>query len=121
MSLLNITAIAYRQKQNLIRKNYSEIYTHELAHKNAAGSLAGGIVIEKNSQGIPVGGHISIKMPILDKQNPQKTIQHADVVIKSALAPANPSEQDYKVANQAKLIKNKAEKYKSKNKIDYYA
>ena len=121
MRLFSISGIQDKAKQNLIKKNYKEIYAHEMAHKNAAGSLAGNIVIEKNSQGIPIGGHVSIKMPTLDKQNPEKTIKHADIIIKSATAPINPSKQDYKVANQAKLIKNEAEKYKLKNKLDYYA
>lgn len=102
-------------KSQLIRKNYNEIYNHELAHKNAGGALAGAIVIEKNAEGIPVGGHVSIKMPTLDPKNPKKTIEDADTVIKSAMAPSDPSEQDYKVAAQAKSLKSEAKS------LDYYA
>lgn len=102
-------------KSQLIRQNYNEIYKHELAHKQAGGSLAGPIVIEKNAEGIPVGGHVSIKMPTLDKENPKKTIEQADIVIKSAMAPSEPSAQDYKVAAQAKSIKAQAKR------LDYYA
>lgn len=98
-----------QQKQDLINRNYSEIYSHELAHKSAGGSLAGSIVIEKNSEGIPVGGHVAIKMPKLDPQNPQKTIDDANIVIRAALAPSDPSNQDYKVANQARNIKAQAQ------------
>lgn len=99
----------YRQQKNkIIDQQYKEIYAHEKAHKNAAGSLGGSIVIEKNTNGIPVGGHVDIKMPVLDKENPEKTIQHADTVIKAAMAPNKPSGQDYKVASEAKAIKNKA-------------
>lgn len=36
-----------QQKQDLINKNYNEIYAHEQAHKSAGGALAGSIVIEK--------------------------------------------------------------------------
>lgn len=121
MNFLSISSFKNQQKQNLIRKNYREIYAHELAHKNAGGSLAGGIVIEKNSDGIPIGGHVSIKMPVLNKKNPEETIRQADIVITSAMAPNNPSSQDYKVAEQAKTIKDKAKKYKSQNKLDFYA
>ena len=96
-------------KQALIDKNYNEIYAHELAHKTAGGNLAGAIVIEKNSDGIPVGGHVAIKMPSLDPNNPKKTINDADTVIRSAMAPADPSSQDYKVAAQAQTIKEKAQ------------
>ncbi len=109
------------EKQALIKKNYTEIYAHEAAHKRAGGSLAGPIVIEKNSEGIPVSGHVSIKMPTLNKNNPQATISQAETVINSAMAPADPSAQDYKVAAQAKTIKNEAINYKNKKRLDYYA
>ena len=108
-------------QQQAIRQQYNEIYAHELAHKNAAGALAGPIVIEKDSNGIPVGGHVSIKMPTLNEENPEETIKHADVVIKSAMAPSDPSEQDYKVAAQAKSIKFQAQKVQKQHKLDYYA
>ena len=102
-------------KAQLIQKNYREIYNHELAHKNAGGALAGPIVIEKNSEGIPIGGHVSIKMPILNKKNPKETIAQAETVFRAAMAPAEPSAQDYKVAAKAKQIEAQA-----KN-LDYYA
>lgn len=108
-------------KNQLIKQNYDKIYAHELAHKNAGGSLAGSIVIEKNAEGIPIGGHVSIKMPKLNKDNPKETIDQANTVIKSAMAPADPSGQDYKVAAQAKSIKAKAENIQNKKRLDYYA
>ena len=37
-------------KNQLIKSNFEKIYAHEKAHKNAAGALAGAIVIEKNAQ-----------------------------------------------------------------------
>lgn len=120
MYLMSTPMFRAQQKQNLIRKNYNEIYTHEAAHKRAGGSLAGPIVIEYNSEGIPVGGHVSIKMPKLNQSNPQQTIDEADIVIKSALAPSDPSSQDLKVASQAKSLKHKAQNIKAK-KLDYYA
>ena len=110
-----ITNSMYQQRQALIEKNYNEIYTHELAHKRAGGCFAGDIVIEKNAEGIPVGGHVAIQMPTLDKTNPQRTINHANTVISSAMAPADPSAQDYKVANQARAIKQQAIEFKNNN------
>lgn len=105
----------YQQKQALIDRNFKKIYAHELAHQRAGGSFAGSIVIEKDSEGIPVGGHVDIKMPTLDKDDPQKTINHADTVIASAMAPGDPSPQDYRVANQALEIKRQAMKIKNTN------
>lgn len=102
-------------KNALIKKNYDEIYAHEMAHKRAGGALAGQIVIEKNEEGIPIGGHVDIKMPSLDPQNPDKTIKDANTVINSAMAPSDPSEQDYKVASQAQNIKMRAQALKDKN------
>ena len=104
-----------QQKQALIEKNYNEIYAHELAHKRAGGQYAGDIVIERNAEGIPFAGHVAIQMPTLDKNNPQKTIEHADTVIASAMAPSDPSDQDYKVASQARAIRQQAIEYKNTN------
>lgn len=97
------------QRQELINRNYNEIYAHEMAHKSAGGALAGSIVIEKNSDGIPVGGHVAIKMPSLNPDNPQQTIDEANIVIRSAMAPGDPSPQDYKVAAKARQIKAQAQ------------
>lgn len=111
-------------KQELINKNYNHIYNHELAHKNAGGQFAGAITIERDGNGIPVSGHVPIAMPVLDNKNPQKTIDHANTVIRAALAPSDPSGQDYKVAQSAQNIKMKAQAIKDKktgNKLDVVA
>ena len=118
----SMTVSMFRSLRNqAIREQYNEIYAHELAHKNAAGSLAGPIVIEKDANGVPVGGHVSIEMPTIDPNNPQKAIDQADVVIKSAMAPSDPSAQDYKVASEARKIKLHAEEIQSTKRLDYYA
>ena len=111
----NLKQAQSQARQDMINQRYNEIYSHELAHKRAGGSLAGGIVIEKDANGIPIGGHVPIKMPTFQKANPDKTIQDANTVIRSAMAPSDPSDQDFRVANQAKSIKSQAEDYKRKN------
>ena len=107
--------IQSRQRQEIINQRYNEIYSHELAHQRAGGNLAGGIVIERDANGIPFAGHVPIKMPSLDKANPDKTIKDANTVINSAMAPSDPSSQDYNVANQARNIKIQAEYYKQQH------
>ena len=102
-----------QQRQSMIQQRHDEIYAHELKHKNAAGSFGGSIVIEKDGNGIPTGGHVDILMPTLNKSNPNETIEHADIVIKSAMAPDDPSNQDYKVAAEARAIRAEAESYKN--------
>lgn len=111
----NLAQAQNQARQDMISQRYNEIYAHELGHQRAGGHLAGGIVIEKDANGIPIGGHVPIRMPSLNKANPEKTIQDADTVIRSAMAPSDPSDQDYKVANQARMIKSQAEDYKRKN------
>lgn len=114
MDYMTVSTFRSLERQ-AINQHYNEIYAHELAHKNAAGSLAGPIVIERDSNGVPVGGQVSIAMPKLDKDNPKKTIEQANTVIKAAMAPSDPSGQDYKVAAQAESIKSQAKR------LDYYA
>ncbi|MCM1338733.1 MAG: hypothetical protein NC191_03580 [Muribaculaceae bacterium] len=114
----------YMTKQALIQRNYNEIYAHELAHKKAGGKYAGDIHIERNAEGIPVSGYVPIQMPNLDKKNPQKTIDHANIVIASAMAPGDPSDQDYKVAHKAEQIKMQAQAVKNQNqgkRLDFRA
>ncbi len=117
-------AINCLSKQDIINQNYNHIYNHEMAHKAAGGVFAGAISIERNAEGIPVSGHVPIQMPTLDRKNPQKTIDHANTVIKAALAPSDPSGQDYKVAAQAEQIKMQAQAVKNEKqgkKLDIQA
>ena len=106
MNFMNIPAIK-NQQQTLIKRNFDKIYAHEAAHKRAGGALAGAIVIEKNAQGIPVGGHVSIKMPVLNPKNPKRTIDSANTVINSAMSPAG-------LLRRLKLLKRKLRDYKIK-------
>ena len=104
------------QKQEIERlkkENYSRIYSHEAAHKAAAGSLGGPIVIEYNPQGIPVSGHVSIKIPSLNKSNPDETISQAKQVKRAALAPGSDlSEADLNVAHSADILLSEAQSLK---------
>lgn len=99
--------------EKLKKENYSRIYAHEAAHKAAAGSLAGPIVIEYNSQGIPVGGHVSIKIPSLNKKDPDQTISQAKQITRAALAPGSDlSDADLNVARQGEELLAQAQSYK---------
>ena len=63
-------------------------------------------------------------MPSLNPKNPQKTIDDANTVIRAAMAPSDPSGQDYKVASKAQSLKMQAQAIKDKNvgnKLDYSA
>ncbi len=102
-----------KELEQLKKDNYSRIYSHEAAHKAAAGSLGGPIVIEYNPQGIPVSGHVSIRIPTLNKSNPDETISQAKQVRRAALAPGSDlSDADLNVARQAQSILSEAQQYK---------
>lgn len=49
------------QKEALISKNYNDIYRHEAAHKAAAGSFGGAIVIEKTLKAFRLAGMLTSK------------------------------------------------------------
>ena len=102
--------------EKLKKENYSRIYSHEAAHKAVAGSLGGPIVIEYSPQGIPVGGHVSIKIPTLNKSNPDETISQAKQVRRAALAPGSDlSDADLNVARQAQSVLSEAQDFKRDN------
>lgn len=82
----------------------AEVRTHEQAHANAGGSLAGApsYTYERgpNGQRYAVGGEVSIDVsPVAG--DPEATIRKMEKVRRAALAPAEPSPQDRSVAATA--------------------
>ncbi len=89
-----------------------EVRTHEQAHKNAGGPHAGAPSYEytrgPDGNQYAVSGEVSIDAsPVAG--NPSATISKMEIVIRAALAPAEPSGQDMKVAAQARAAKIKAQ------------
>lgn len=111
-----------KAKEALINKNYTEIYNHEAAHKSVAGDLGGSMHIVKNGAGIPVSGFVPIKVPgVPNSKNPsllEKTINQAKTVIKSAMAPKDPSAADFSVKASAERVLNKTENIKNNSKAN---
>ncbi|MCR6572184.1 putative metalloprotease CJM1_0395 family protein [Campylobacter insulaenigrae] len=103
-----------------------EVRAHEAAHQAVGGALAGsasfGYTRGPDNKMYAVEGEVPIRM---QKGNtPEETIANAMQIIAAAMAPADPSPQDYKVAadamqmqNDARIeqIKLKAEETKKKN------
>jgi hypothetical protein len=82
-----------------------EVRAHESAHVGAGGGVVkGGASFQYQSgpdgQQYAVGGEVSIDASPV-KGNPQATIQKMQMVIRAALAPAQPSGQDRSVAASA--------------------
>lgn len=89
-----------------------EVRTHEQAHMRAAGALASGgpnytFETGPDKKQYAVDGDVQIdtsKVP----NDPEKTIAKAQQIQKAALAPADPSPQDRKVAAQARQMEMEA-------------
>ncbi len=84
-----------------------EVRAHEAAHAAAGGSYAGSpsYTYERGPDGrtYAVGGSVSIDMSPI-QGDPQATLQKAQQIRAAALAPAQPSAQDMKVAQKAQAM-----------------
>jgi hypothetical protein len=80
------------------------VRAHEAAHMAAAGGLAQGganftTVRGPDGRMYAVGGEVSID--VSPGRTPEETLSRAQAIRRAALAPADPSAQDYRVAAQA--------------------
>lgn len=86
----------------------SKVRAHEMAHLSAGGGLVRGganfvYEIGPDGKAYAVAGEVNIDMSA-DPNDPEKTIQKMQQVIRAALAPADPSTQDRSVAQKASNI-----------------
>lgn len=88
-----------------------EVRTHEAAHAAAGGAYAGApsYTYERGPDGrsYATGGEVSIDISPIPG-DPQATLQKAQQVRSAALAPAQPSAQDMRVAQKATVLAAKA-------------
>ena len=103
--------IKEQQQIQKLRQRDSEVRQHELAHKTTGGRYAGNITYtyEEGPDGrrYAVGGSVSMNISA-EPGEPQKTVEKAEQVRKAALAPAQPSAQDLKIAAKAARMKMEA-------------
>lgn len=87
-----------------LRKRDAEVRAHENAHAAAGGTHAGSPSYEMqrgpDGKSYAVGGEVAIDTSA--ESTPQATVRKMDTVIRAALAPADPSSQDQKVAAAAR-------------------
>lgn len=99
---------AEQEQVDELKSRDMEVKAHEQAHMAAGGSyVKGGASYDyqtgPDGRKYAVGGSVNIDTsPVPD--DPEATIAKAQVVIKAALAPAEPSGQDQKVASQARQM-----------------
>ena len=94
-----------RQVVDQLKARDREVRAHEMAHLSAAGSYAmGGMNLSyqrgPDGQQYAIGGSVQIDTSAI-AGDPEATIQKGRVVQQAALAPAEPSSQDRKVASAA--------------------
>ena len=93
-----------------LKRRDTEVRRHEQAHSSAGGSYAGApsYEYERGPDGrmYAVGGEVKIDTRPL--KDPEATIRKMDIVIRAALAPADPSAQDHAVAAQARQARQQA-------------
>jgi len=90
----------------------AEVRAHEQAHKTAGGPVSGSVSFETitgpDGREYAVAGEVQIDAsPVAN--NPEATIRKMDLVIRAALAPAEPSSQDRAVAAAAQQAKLQAQ------------
>ncbi len=120
----NTTEISDEAKKLLesLKKRDAEVKAHEQAHISAGGAFVkggAGFQYEKGPDGkqYAVAGEVSIDASEVPG-DPKETITKAETIGRAALAPANPSAQDRRVAAQAGAMKNKAEAELTKLKTE---
>ena len=90
-----------------------EVRAHEQAHKTAGGPYASAPTYEtvRGPDGRQYAVSGEVKIDSSPENDPEDTIRKMEVVIRAALAPAQPSPQDRQVAQQARqtLIEARAE------------
>ena len=109
-----------KQVQEL-KKRDAEVRAHEQAHATVGGTHAGPPKYEfttgPDGRKYAVSGEVEIDVaPVRD--NPEATIRKMDVVIRAALAPAEPSSQDMAVARTAQQQRAQAQAELAKQRVE---
>lgn len=93
-----------------LQKADREVRQHEQAHASVGGPYAGlptyQYVRGPDGRFYAVSGQVSIDTS--PASSPEATIQKMDIVIRAALAPADPSGQDHAIAAKARQTRNEA-------------
>jgi hypothetical protein len=100
-----------QQQVSDLRQRDAEVRQHEAAHQAAGGAHAGGAsyTYQRGPDGknYAVGGEVQVD--VSQASTPQATISKMDQIKAAALAPAEPSPQDQRVASLADAIKAQAQ------------
>lgn len=95
-----------------LKERDQEVRAHEQAHLSAAGGIAVSgakfqFVTGPDGQRYATGGEVSIDTSPVPG-DPQATLRKAETIRRAAMAPAQPSGQDYSVASKAAAMASRA-------------
>ncbi len=101
-----------QQQIQALKDRDREVRNHEQAHLSAAGNIAvGGAHFQyttgPDGQRYATGGDVSIDISSVSN-DPEATLRKAEAIRRAAMAPAQPSAQDYRVASKAAAMAAKA-------------
>ncbi len=109
-----------KQVQEL-KKRDLEVKAHEQAHATVGGSYASApsyeYTVGPDGKRYATSGEVQIDASAVG-DNPEATIRKMDIVIRAALAPADPSSQDLQVAKQAQATRAKAQSELQKKRLE---
>ncbi len=95
-----------QQQLKELQQRDREVKAHELAHKAAGGRYVtgGSFTYQTGPDGgrYAIGGEVTIDSS--GGSTPDETLRKAELIRRAALAPADPSPQDYRVASQANMM-----------------
>lgn len=108
----DLTPEQEKQVQELKQRD-QEVRAHEQAHATVGGSYASApsyeYTVGPDGKRYAIGGEVQIDAsPVRD--NPEATIRKMEIVIRAALAPAEPSPQDLAVARSAQQTRMQAQR-----------
>ena len=94
----------------------AEVRTHESAHQAAGGGMTGAATFtyQQGPDGkmYAIGGEVPVSIP--SGSSPQERISNARQAIAAAMAPSDPSSQDFAVASSATVMLTKAQQQLAK-------
>ncbi len=111
-----------KQVINQLKARDAEVRAHEMAHQAAAGGYASGGIsysyqVGPDGRRYAIGGEVGIDTSPIPG-DPEATLQKALIIQSAALAPANPSAQDMRVASSAIQMANQARVEIATQKMD---
>jgi hypothetical protein len=93
-----------------LKRTEQRVIAHEMAHKAVGGQYVGAIRYSytrgPDGKLYITGGEVSID--VSEEETPEETIRKMEIVKRAALAPSDPSPQDYAVAHRAAIQEMKA-------------